>query len=564
MNGLRYILVLEEPVLANSLAGDTNSARSLSFVPGGLVRGALIGAYAHGKDVDAVENEFRRLFLNGDTRFLPAYPEINKKRAFPTSQAWKARKHAGEGDPFYNFAVKTKDDTDNIDDLKSVGFTLWQLEGKEVYSLEQEWNINVHTQRDAMYGRAMGSVLDEETNEEDVRGAVFRYEALPAGLRLHGMIFTANDADAETFIGLLKDSTILLGKARTAGYGHARVEIVEKLPSNWREKEYWPWQVPAKDVSRFTLTFVSPALVRDDNGQLTLDPIPALSALFGFKLEEKNLKAEKVFRKAEIVGGFNRTWGLPLPQSWAISAGSVFVFTSGKPVTAGLFQKLEESGVGERRAEGFGCVAIDVAQPESATWKKAEKVNKENAHQTLSDTDKAMGMLMLERLLRRELDSKVLEFVSRAIKSYSGGLSGSQLSRWRVIVRSVLGTKDPAKIERLKKLHVDEVKRSSPSWKKMERARIFVEAIKKADQKEDNKTPRLTEWLESALNDDDQPWKMLKYADDTKPSCRAGSLVFTASDAMKLEYSLRVIDALFAALAHKGPKAESKKEGQNG
>ena len=41
MNGLLYTLRTLEPVLANSLGGDANSAQSLPYVPGGLVRGAL-------------------------------------------------------------------------------------------------------------------------------------------------------------------------------------------------------------------------------------------------------------------------------------------------------------------------------------------------------------------------------------------------------------------------------------------------------------------------------------------------------------------------------------------
>ena len=45
MDGFTYTLTLQEPVLANSLGGDPNSANSLFYIPGGLVRGAAINAY---------------------------------------------------------------------------------------------------------------------------------------------------------------------------------------------------------------------------------------------------------------------------------------------------------------------------------------------------------------------------------------------------------------------------------------------------------------------------------------------------------------------------------------
>ena len=54
MKGLKYTLILEEPVLANSLAGDTNSARSLPYIPGGLIRGALVNAYMGKKEAGMV------------------------------------------------------------------------------------------------------------------------------------------------------------------------------------------------------------------------------------------------------------------------------------------------------------------------------------------------------------------------------------------------------------------------------------------------------------------------------------------------------------------------------
>ena len=51
-------------------------------------------------------------------------------------------------------------------------------------------------------------------------------------------------------------------------------------------------------------------------------------------------------------------------------------------------------------------------------------------------------------------------------------------------------------MERLTDLYTKETERASASWKKMERVRIRV----------NDKTPRLTEWLGSALTEKDQPW----------------------------------------------------------
>lgn len=91
MNGVIYTLHLLEPVLANSLAGDANSAQSLPYIPGGLVRGALASKWLGGKTLEANspdEATFRRLFVQPVTRYLHAYPANGEQRALPTPLSW--------------------------------------------------------------------------------------------------------------------------------------------------------------------------------------------------------------------------------------------------------------------------------------------------------------------------------------------------------------------------------------------------------------------------------------------------------------------------------------------
>ena len=61
------------------------------------------------------------------------------------------------------------------------------------------------------------------------------------------------------------------------------------------------------------------------------------------------------------VTGWNELWGTPRMNEYAIDTGSVFLFSStvemNEPLCEALF-KLEEEGIGERRAEGFGRLRI--------------------------------------------------------------------------------------------------------------------------------------------------------------------------------------------------------------
>ncbi len=520
MNGLIYTITLQEPVLANSLAGDTNSARSLPFIPGGLVRGALINAYLGGKEVDAVEETFQRLFLSGSVRYLHAYPFYAGERALPAPLSWKVRKHHDKKFPVFNFAVATNDDPD----LKSAPFAFYTGQGEAMIGLGMEWQVNVHTQRDAVHGRARKDA-----------GAVYRYEALPAGMKLSGVILAEDGKDIATLKNLLTSRMLLLGKARTAGYGRARIEIPAdgEIKAGWREDRS-AGKIPAAGAKRFILTFLSDAILQDDNGQCTLDPLPALGERLGAKLS-----AESIFRNFEIAGGFNRSWGLPLPQTQAIAARSVFVIEADQPVSGAKLLALEATGIGERLVEGFGRVSVSLEPPADFQAEK-EKVSLitlvEDAPLTAPERD--MADLMLSRLLRRELDAKVMSAALEAVSGYKGGVPNSQLSRWRVILRSALGQPDEKKILRLQDFFKKEAKRNSAAWQKMERARVTI----------GKQSLRLTEWLDQLFQNTASVWQMLGYPKDGLPVEQFGTLNLKAGKALEVEYALRLADAVLASM----------------
>lgn len=496
MNGFSYTLTLLEPVLANSLGGEPNSAQSLYYIPGGLVRGAAINAYTGVHDSNA--EEFRRLFLDGRTRYLNAYPLLADGRSLPTPLLYKKPKYFEASD-----------------------FGL--LQADHIQAVEDVFQINVHTQRDAERGRATAEA-----------GAVYRYIALPAGLRLQGAILAENAQDAALIKNLLDGASLLLGKARTAGYGRVKIEF-ESLADDWSET------TPAMslDNQKFTMTLLSPAIVRDANGQCSLDIKPALEARLGIPVKEIKAAA-----KPEIVGGYNRTWGLPLPQVTAIAAGSVFTVTTQSPLSPGALENLAASGLGERRAEGFGRLAVNLSLPKpdevkEEDWKliaaPIENLSTSAGHLGANPT----AQLMLKRLLRRELDAKVLHFAREATKTYSGGVPNSQLSRWRVIVRNALEQRD---LPRLQKFC--ETSKGKPGWKKMEKARLTF-----GDQR-----PRLTEWIESVLEKPETLWPALGLAENEKR--RLGTNSLKVED-FNVEYRLRLLDAVLALLA-------KQNGGQNG
>ncbi len=529
MNGFLYTLTLQEPVLANSLGGDPNSADSLFYIPGGAVRGAFIQAYKG--NLDAADETFRRLFLSGATRFVNAYPLLldaqkQAERVIPAPFTWQIERkpRPGKQKKVYREPAYARDEKDQPLETKSVSFSFRLAkkatldngsESEALLSANEAWQVNIHTQRDAERGRATSAA-----------GAVYRYISLPAGTKLQGAVLTENAADAQALRDLLKTkNSLLLGKARTAGYGAASLELAD-LPANWRESGAALGAVDAP----FTVTLLSLALARDANGQFSLDLAPALAARLGIQPGD----VEVVCRSAEVVGGFNRTWGLPLPPVTAIAAGSVFRVKASVPLDK--LQALEESGLGERRAEGFGRVAVNLDLPgDVLAWKPVDLALSQPANGNLPEGDR-LAALILTRLMRRDLDEKLIHAARAAAEGYGGNVPNSQLSRWRAIVRDALPKRDLARVQKF-----CQESKGKAGWKKMEKARIKL----------GNATPRLTEWIESVLEKAEALYPALGLEANYQRKLGSNSVKIEDFNA---EYRLRLLDAVLAILSKKNGK----------
>lgn len=58
------------------------------------------------------------------------------------------------------------------------------------------------------------------------------------------------------------------------------------------------------------------------------------------------------------VTGWSGLWGLPREDALAIGMGSVFVVRFEQEPDFGALLRLQEEGIGERKAEGFGRVTV--------------------------------------------------------------------------------------------------------------------------------------------------------------------------------------------------------------
>lgn len=519
MTILTFKLTLQEPVLVTAPGGDPNTDESQAYIPGSAIRGALVARYLQNNGKD---HFFSQLFLDGSTRFLNAYLEDQGTRLLPTPEHWQREKDPTSGEDrdkrrVYDLSVHPLKAT------TAVGRPFMAMDGDLVRTKRPSYQIAVHNARNREMGRA---VPDDETN----RSALFRYHALAEGQSFIGRV-VIEDALVEKIRPLL-NSTVLLGGSNTAGYGLTRIK---EIPDTATRELSLPYiDIPASE--KFYIYLTSDAILRHPaTGQPGSHLQEVLEKTLGC-----NLEVDKRYGRMGWVGGFNTYWGLPLPQTWAMLQGTVWLVSSDKPITAKQIEALEQTGIGDRRTEGFGCLLLIpqtqwtaeryVPHPEPRTGKKERKTLE---FKTLVANEQELLDDMNKRIARQELDRHLAVAVQN-VNTASMRLSNSQLSRIRLKVRQ-----DRGSFSAFVRYLDGTVQRKSAD-----------DQFRKSRVQVNGQTHNFREWLLNLANQPGNVWQVMKLVDygwqENKGWQRPllGKKPYTLTSELSIEYTIRLVDAV--------------------
>lgn len=511
MNAVIFNLRLLQSVLVGQVgAGEENSNTSLDFIPGSAIRGALAQAWRRSHDINhedlAAHPDGARLFLSDRTRFLHAYP-IHRlgDRMLPRPLSWRIQKGTSEdaSTVLYDFAARIRvppDPPGEKPDKPALpsGAFCWRTQD-DIELVKPDRHDAAHNASDARMVKREGL------------STVFRYDALAEGQVFGGVILADQPEDVTVLLALLNGALLSIGGSRSAGYGMVRIENAQARP-NW--SEYEPDDMGNGGAIRVTL--LSDAIVRDPaTGQWaeSVAPIASGASPIG------------AYRQVHAVGGFNRTAGLPLPQALAIAAGSVFVFPAGS-LSPALQKQWLTDGIGERRNEGYGRVAINWHVAAAFKLVKS-RPPKPPARPALSAESTALAKRMANRLLSAEVEHRMLAQLSNLVVRKPP--RNAQLSRLRIVTRNA---KEAADIQK----HIAELKTTART--QLHRAWIAFGDEKGAET-------RLDGWLSTYLKTEDL-WK--DFLVPPNMPAVAGQAA-EANDALKFEYSKQFLDALFKRMS---------------
>lgn len=508
MKALCFQVRTLQPVLVTRLgAGEENSSQSYNYIPGSVLRGAAIDLFSkHYPGVRVNRDPLgERLFFSG-CYFLNAYPSANgNSRFLPKPLSLRVPKvESSAKDKVFDFAVSTRNDVDQPQ-LPSGDFV--NIDGAKITFLKARMFSQIHNASSQRF------VKKRDYSQ------VFRYESLAPGEVFGGVILGETDLLIK-LQNLLEDQEVSLGGARSAGYGKSILENFQ-IDLDWNETAS-----KQGGNGQFIITLLSPAIIRDEFGQPTF----TLDGVVG----QTHLAA---FTKVEITGGFNRYWGLPLPQSTALAAGSVFVYPKDLVEEAHI-KKIVEDGIGERRIEGFGRVALNWnVHPELIKNELTPFVKEEVQQDTpikINSENRLLAQRMATRWLRAKLDNRLSEALANlAIVSPP---ENSQLSQLRQAAHQALKDGDFKSITE----YIDNLK--SPS-EQFYRARVIKKPhpLDDLDKDKNEKGTRLYIWLKEGLGENDAIWNELLRPTEL-PS--VGDVEADETN-LRIEYVVRLLDGLF-------------------
>lgn len=397
MKALTFDILLEQPVLVpHPGTGEENSLETYNFIPGSVLRGAFISQFLkRNPGIDISKGDPKLWFLSGKNAFLNGYPVYlpDNRRMLPRPLSWRAEKGT------------TDDQTYRIYDLafpetSVVKNPVVPPSDYTLFNVDQN-NINDVVQFSPQHTLIPHNASNQRRVKQSQKSFVFQYDVLSEGQIFSSAIIGENVEQIKESLDLNDERILFIGSSKSANYGKIRLSKFTVV-DDWHEYVAPKGNLPKKII----VTLLSETICLNDNGESDTSPV----CLFG-------VSPEQAYFRTCLVGGFNTKWGLPLSQSVAFQAGSVFVFSTEK-IDSTYLEAALCRGIGIRRAEGYGRFAVNwniVSQPRKVNPRIVIPNLPQVSYSSLSDRSKELASTVALRLIRQDLDHQL----SASINMYS-------------------------------------------------------------------------------------------------------------------------------------------------
>lgn len=416
----------QEPLKINDVLRTSDSTQALHYIPGHVLRGALVHAYISDHKLKQADVQTETIFNEAHVQFWNGYLKMNNKRSLPfpvhlfeTKQQSRSELAEDEVRNIYN------DLTDHIEEIR------------------KEAPVRVNEQMMAVdRGRFIGGKVKQTSalhlalngpHLRDGESKLYRYEGIAPQQTFQAVIKVTQQNDFIDWLLKQEEMLLWLGGARNSGYGRSHVQIstIEENPEH----------IAPIDTTTDELYIIATShwILRNEHGQLvhTLDE-SWLSEQLGAKVT-----LQKHIVNPALTGGYVSTWRAYHPIIQAVRAGSVFHYKVEGAIDEDSLHTLVNNGVGQRRNEGFGRLTILTSWPYETLEKPVEQTdNRETIARKYSDKNKAQQSLrqfmtgIINHDVTNQINKKVNEWYASILanlcKQQSLGASKNHLTTTQI------------------------------------------------------------------------------------------------------------------------------------
>jgi CRISPR-associated protein Csx10 len=347
------------------------------YIPGTALRGALAETYLaqHGQPDDL----FHALFLSDQVQYGDLWPIIEGKSTTlipATAQACKRDrlKHATSfRDTLLDALssqytdVKCKECNEPLDRMSG-----YLCDMKNVQSLSPRSRLRVSTAIERGTGTVAREMLFTQHTLIGKRQIDEKSTSNKTEVLFQGSIRLSDPTLQNELAPFLQhDTQMFLGAGRSRGLGHVRIKAwqatttSDPLEERWRKFNTVASRAGDNPCTRyFSLTLLSHLALRDNLlrpvlGEITPQHFGLLPQVIW--VHYPGAVQPVVYLSTITVAGWNVATGLPKTDTVALARGSVLLGqceAAQEPAVLARLAEIEAQGVGERRGEGFGRVAV--------------------------------------------------------------------------------------------------------------------------------------------------------------------------------------------------------------
>lgn len=335
-----------------------NLTRSLDFVPGTMMLPIVARTLGTHQSVDV-----RSWIADGDLRVSAATIDFgDANMSWPGRPAAAALFHAkGEVEPFGRLgAVSNR----------------FEERGREAEHPKAVRDVYIGLITNGIlpkFGRPQKLVIPHNTVDEvkqrptEAVGGVFSNEAIAAGTVLSGeILLRRGTVDDHREWSARLNGKQSLGRSRKDDYGLVDLNVF--APNDLSAASALDDQDAASPINQFTIWFTSDLILRSDE----LRAAPTATSIVHAIADELALSTDDMtfdddpnvsdaFLRHRRIESWHVGWGIARPSLVCIAGGSCVRLTAapGKAFDLSALKTLEQNGLGERRAEGYGTLLLN-------------------------------------------------------------------------------------------------------------------------------------------------------------------------------------------------------------